>query len=75
MEIIGLILNIFNFFMISSENMAPQLLYSYYSQHKILIKIIYFFAGLVIIGIFSSILFLKLHLKNKNSYFNEAELK
>jgi hypothetical protein len=75
LELIGFILDIIDYFLIGSENLAPEMLYNYYLQHKILIKIIYFFAGLVIIGIFSSIIFIKLNTKNRNSQFNEVELK
>ena len=75
LELIGFILDIVNFFLISNAKLATELLNNYYLQHKILIKIIYFFAGLVIIGIFSSIIFIKLKSKNRNSQFNEVELK
>ena len=75
MELIGFILDIVNFFLISNEKLAPELLHNYYLQHKILIKIIYFFAGLVIIGIFSSLIIIKLNIKNRNSQFNEVELR
>ena len=75
MELIGFILDIVNFFLISNEKLAPESLHNYYLEHKILIKIIYFFAGLVIIGIFSSIIIIKLNIKNRNSQFNEVELK
>ena len=74
-ELIGFILDIVNFFLISNEKLAPELLHNFYSQHNILIKIIYFLAGLVIIGIFSSIIFIKLNSKNRISQFNEVELR
>lgn len=75
LEISGVILDIFDFFLISSEKIAPELLFNYYLQHKIMVKIIYFFGGLTIIGIFSSKLFIKLNIKNGNSQFNEVELR
>lgn len=55
--------------------MAPESLYSYYTNHKILIKIIYFFGGLILIGIFSAIIFIKSNIRNNNTQFNEVELR
>ena len=75
LEIVGFIINLLDFFLISNEKLAPELLYSYYTQHKILIKIIYFFGGLVLIGIFSFLLFIKSNIRNSNAQFNEVQLK
>lgn len=75
LELVGFIINLLDFFLISNEKLAPELLYSYYTQHKILIKIIYFFGGLVLIGIFSFLLFIKFNIRNNNAQFNKVQLK
>lgn len=40
-----------------------------------MVKIIYFFGGLVLMGIFSAMIYFKKKAKNNNSQFNEVELK
>ena len=73
-EITGLIIDIFDYFLISSQSLAPELLYTYYGKHKILIKIIYFFGGLILIGIFFIMILIKENITN-NGQFNEVELR
>lgn len=74
-EIIGLILDIIDYFLISSQSLAPELLYNYYDQHKILIKIIYFFGGIILIGVFFIMILIKSNAMSNNGQFNEVELK
>ncbi len=75
LEIVGFVLDLLDYFLISSEKLAPELLYSYYTQHKIFVKIIYCFGGLILIGIFSAFIFIKSNVRNNNAQFNKVELK
>ena len=75
LQIGGFFLNLFDYFLICSEKASPALLYEYYLNHKILIKIIYCFGGLVLMGIFSAMIYIKSKIRNNNSQFNEVELK
>ena len=74
-EISGFVLDIVDYFLISSEKLAPGPLYHYYSQHKILINIIYILAGFVLIGIFSVAIYIKSNKRKMNNQFNEIELR
>ena len=67
--------DIVDYFLISNEKLAPQPLYNYYSQHKILINLIYILGGLVLIGIFSAVMYIKSNKRKMNNQFNEIELK
>jgi hypothetical protein len=75
LEIVGFVLDLLDYFLISSEKLAPELLYSYYTQHKIFVKIIYCFGGLILIGIFTAFIFIKSNISNNNAQFNEVELR
>ena len=73
--IVGFCTDIFNYILITSQTLAPQLLHEYYSEHKFLIQIIYILGGLIFIGICSARVFYKLNYKNKiNSIFNKFEV-
>ena len=74
-EIIGFVFDIVDYFLISNEKLAPRSLYNYYSQHKILINLIYILGGLVSIGIFSAVMYIKSNKRKMNNQFNEIELK
>lgn len=75
MQIIGFVLDIIDYLLIFSEKAAPELLYDYYLEHKVLVKIVYFFGGLVLLGIFSAIIYFKLNERDNNSQFDEVELR
>ena len=74
--IVGFCTDMFNYILITSQTLAPQLLHEYYSEHKFLIQIIYILGGLILIGVLSARVFYKLNFKNKiNSLFNQVEVK
>ena len=74
--IIGFIVDLIDYMLITRENFAPILLHDYYTEHKFLIQIIYILGGLILLGIFSARIFYKLNFKNKvNSIFNKVEVK
>ena len=75
LQIVGFFLDLFDYFLICSEKASPALLYEYYLEHKILIKIIYCFGGLILMGIFSAMIYIKVKIRNNNAQFNEVELK
>ena len=74
-HIIGFVLDIIDYFLIFNEKIAPELLYNYYLEHKVLVKVVYFFVGLVLMGILSAIIYFKLNERNNNSQFDEVELR
>ena len=74
LQIIGFILDIVDYFLISSTKLAPVGLYNYYSQHKILINLIYFLGGLILVGIFSAEIYIKSNKRKMNNQFDEIEL-
>jgi len=75
LQIIGFVLDIIDFFLIRSEKAAPQLLHEYYLEHTVLVKVIYYFGGLVILGIFSAKVYIKKNVKNNNALYNEVEVR
>jgi hypothetical protein len=75
LQIIGLILDIFDYILIRSEKAAPELLHEYYLEHTVLVKVIYYFGGLVLIGIYSAKLYIKKNVKNNNAMYNEVEVR
>ena len=75
LQIVGFILNIIDYILIRSEAAAPELLYEYYLEHTVLVKVIYFFGGLVLLGIFSAKLYIKKNVKNNNALYNEVEVR
>ena len=75
LEIMGFVLDIVDYFLISNEKLSPKPLYNYYSQHKILINLIYILGGLVLIGIFSAVMYIKTKKRKMNNHFNKIELK
>ena len=80
LQIIGFVIDVANYFLITNESLASQLLHLYYSEHKFLIQIIYILGGLVLIGSFSIKIAYKAN-RNKNvininsNNFNKVELK
>ena len=75
LEVTGFILDIINYWLVSFQKLAPELLYNHYSEHKILINMIYILGGLVLIGIFSADIYFKVNKRNNYVQFNEVELK
>ena len=75
LQIIGFILDIIDFFLIRSEKAAPQFLHEYYLEHTVLVKVIYYFGGLVLLGIFSAKVYIKKNVKNNNALYNEVEVR
>ena len=80
LQIIGFIIDILDYFLITNETLAPDSLHEYYSEHKFLIQIIYILGALILIGSFSLKVIYKANM-NKNSInnnsnnFNKVELK
>ena len=80
LQIIGFVIDVANYFLITNESLASQLLHIYYSEHKFLIQIIYILGGIILIGSFSIKIAYKAN-KNKNvininsNNFNKVELK
>lgn len=74
-QIVGFIIDIIDFYLIRSEKAAPELLHEYYLEHTTLVKVIYYFGGLVLIGIFSAKLYIKKNVKNNNALYNEVEVR
>ena len=73
--IVGFIVDLINYFLITTEKLAPELLHEYYSEHKFLIQIIYLLGGVILIGISSARVFYKFNFKNKiNSIFSKVEV-
>ena len=73
--VVGFVIDLINYFLITTHTLAPELLQEYYSEHKFLIQIIYILGGLIFIGICSARVFYKLNYKNKiNSIFNKVEV-
>ena len=72
LEIIGFIFDNFNMLLIRNAKLSPELLYNYYSKNKNLIKIIYLFGGLILIGKLSN--FLYINQNKKNSYFKYSKV-
>ena len=75
LQIVGFILDIIDYILIRSETAAPELLHEYYLEHTALVKVIYFFGGLVLLGIFSAKLYIKKNVKNNNALYNEVEVR
>ena len=76
LEILGLILDLIDNILISSQKLAPESLYTFYSHHKIVIKLIYVLGGIILIGIFSAKIYFKSKKNNKNNaQFNEVEFR
>ena len=75
LQIVGFILDIIDYILIRSEKAAPELLHEYYLEHTTLVKVIYYFGGLVLIGIFSAKLYIKKNVKNNNALYNEVEVR
>ena len=76
MLIVGFIVDLIDYILITSQTFAPVLLHDYYSEHKFLIQIIYILGAVILIGIFSSRVFYKLNFKNKiNSKFSKVVVK
>ena len=74
--IIGFIVDIIDYLLITSQTLAPEYLHEFYSEHKFLIQIIYLFGGFILIGIFFVKMSYKLNFKNKiNEIFNQVEVK
>jgi len=74
--IIGFIVDLIDYLLITSQTLAPEYLYEFYSEHKFLIQIIYLFGGFILIGIFFVKMSYKLNFKNKiNEIFNQVEVK
>ena len=71
-EIIGFIFDNLNMLLIRNAKLSPELLYNYYSKNKNLIKIIYLFGGLILIGKLSN--FLYINQNKKNSYFKYSKV-
>lgn len=75
LQIVGFIIDIIAFYLIRSEKAAPESLHEYYLEHTTLVKVIYYFGGLVLIGIFSAKLYIKKNVKNNNALYNEVEVR
>lgn len=74
--IIGFIVDLIDYLLITSQTLAPEYLYEFYSEHKFLIQIIYLFGGFILIGIFFVKMSYKLNFKNKiNEIFKQVEVK
>ena len=74
--IIGFIVDLIDYLLITSQTLAPAYLHKFYSEHKFLIQIIYLFGGFILIGIFFVKMSYKLNFKNKiNEIFNQVEVK
>jgi len=74
--IIGFIVDLIDYLLITSQTLAPEYLHEFYSEHKLLIQIIYLFGGFILIGIFFVKMSYKLNFKNKiNEIFNQVEVK
>ena len=74
--IIGFIVDLIDYLLITSQTLAPEYLHEFYSEHKFLIQIIYLFGGFILIGIFFMKMSYKLNFKNKiNEIFNQVEVK
>jgi cell division protein FtsW (lipid II flippase) len=74
--IIGFIVDLIDYLLITSQTLAPEYLHEFYSEHKFLIQIIYLFGGFILIGIFFVKMSYKLNFKNKiNEIFNQVEVK
>ena len=74
--IIGFIVDLIDYLLITSQTLAPECLHEFYSEHKFLIQIIYLFGGFILIGIFFVKMSYKLNFKNKiNEIFNQVEVK
>lgn len=74
--IIGFIVDLIDYLLITSQTLAPEYLYEFYSEHKFLIQIIYLFGGFILIGIFFVKMSYKLNFNNKiNEIFNQVEVK
>ena len=63
--IIGFIVDLIDYLLITSQTLAPEYLHEFYSEHKFLIQIIYLFGGFILIGIFFVKMSYKLNFKNK----------
>jgi hypothetical protein len=75
LQIVGFILDIIDYILIRSEKAAPDLLHEYYLEHTVLVKVIYYFGGLVLLGIFSAKLYIKNNVKNNNTLYNKVEVR
>ena len=75
LQIVGFILDIIDYILIRSEKAAPDLLHEYYLEHTVLVKVIYYFGGLVLLGIFSAKLYIKNNVKNNNALYNKVEVR
>ena len=74
--IIGFIVDLIDYLLITSQTLAPEYLHEFYTEHKFLIQIIYLFGGFILIGIFFVKMSYKLNFKNKiNEIFNQVEVK
>ena len=74
--IIGFIVDLIDYLLITSQTLAPEYLHEFYSEHKFLIQIIYLFGGFILIGIFFMKMSYKLNFKNKiNEIFSQVEVK
>lgn len=74
--IIGFIVDLIDYLLITSQTLAPEYLHEFYSEHKFLIQIIYLFGGFILIGIFFVKMSYKLNFNNKiNEIFNQVEVK
>ena len=74
--IVGFIVDLIDYILITTTTFAPELLYEYYSEHKFLIQIIYLFGGFILIGIYFIKVSYKSNIKNKiNEIFNQVEVK
>ena len=75
LEIAGFVLDIIDYWSISCPKWAPELLYNYYSQHKISINLLYLLGGLILSGVFSAKIYAKSKKRNNKTQFNEVELR
>lgn len=74
--IIGFIVDLIDYLLITRQTLAPEYLHEFYSEHKFLIQIIYLFGGFILIGIFFVKMSYKLNFNNKiNEIFNQVEVK
>ena len=74
--IVGFFVDMLDYFLITTQTFANELLHEYYSEHKFLIQIIYLLGGFILIGVLSARAFYRLNYKNKiNAIFNKVEVR